>query len=310
MPPAPDSEENRRLLQLPDAVAFRRTHDIQSFIQPFTVALAFIRVTEGNESLQSHGSGMLLDLFGSPFVLTAGHVLEEGAGLALGLTIKEGLHRYRPEVISRKYVYDPKAGLDWGYARLANLESGRIKAEGAQFLGPAMISLCTADELRRAQDWHVILGYPAALSVDSHATLSSGVYLYLSNLAGTRKSPDSPEQYRWENTQHFDLVLQNDGVVELSGAKGNLPEITSLKGASGCGSWKTGVRPEPSGWEPSLCKLVALHVGTLPVSIEHEGHQFRFARQVCIGHVLRQIADNEPDLARRILEVWPGLSTY
>jgi hypothetical protein len=79
-------------------------------------------------------------------------------------------------------------------------------------------------------------------------------------------------------------------------------EMPVLRGMSGGGCWKTNVRPSPAEWRDSRICLTGIHIAS-----NDDREKDRFMREVLIGHHLKMIARDFPDIQSLILRRWPQL---
>jgi hypothetical protein len=294
----------------PDAVLLRdeTVPLIDARLNPFTVALTFLAGDGAGEHPTGNGSGVLVQLEGRKFMLTAGHVLRDIAKAErCAITIRRGMHKFAPPSLGRAEYRFEKGVLDFGFIEFAPSVASTIEANEKMFAGPntLLVEPCAASIA--ANDWMVMAGFPDEVSKKAPQATGYRLVHTSTTLAGCGPAPASvlgPDSH-----QAIDLwVPENIAVYSVTGKlEGN--RVPAFAGASGGGAWKAGVRPIQAGiaWNVNKLKLVGIHIGSSDSTVLN-GTPTRFAREVLIGHHLRLIADTTPALRAAVFARWPILN--
>ena len=293
----------------PDLVLLqsKQAKELQQRLVLHTVPLYFFQGSTRDGRCSSSGSGVLIKLASRYFILTAGHcVLEAGlaSSNAIAVGIKAGPHRFEPNLERRGNSM--AVGIDVGYFEVPPIDAATIESSGSRvFLSENSLYVASGDELQTQNDWMVISGYPSAIREGDSTNPGSKLLLYSTTIAGTGDAPASilePKAGRDE----LDLWIPEDGNIDTLSVSQQTATVPELRGSSGGGCWKAGVRPHPETWDVSRLCLVGIHTGSgVRTQIGTETHSF--AREHLLAHFLRLIACDYPDLRSHIAKKWPNL---
>lgn len=301
---------DKSLLKEPDAVLFKpeNAKEIHDFLSYYTVPMFFFQGTPDERTYLTNGSGSLLRLGGRFFVISAGHVIKRLAGNVCLIPPSKSQSRFIPKL--DKYRYHDANGIDYGYAEIPAADAGNFTANDTLFMGPERIFVASYDELKSADDWMIIAGFPDDLMTveDGDRRQGRGVrLLHLSTtIADVASAPKSNLVPPPSGMHVIDLWAAEAGLETMSGNP-EMRQIPKLGGASGGGCWKANVRPDPNSWHRDRLKLSAVHIGSTQDLVAVNGMQVRFSREVLIGHHLRMIADDYPELREDMYRSWPIL---
>lgn len=297
-----------------DVVLLRseQANELQQTLVLHTVPLYFFRGSTRDGRCSSSGSGVLVKLGGRYFILTAGHCVREAGAAstdAIVLGMKMGAHRFEPNLQSRG---DSLAqGIDVGYFEVPPADGAIIESSGTRvFLSENSLCIASGDDLHEQNDWMVISGYPSAMiNGDKSRNPGARMLVYSTTIAGTGEAPESrlnPKAGRDE----VDLWIPQKGNVDTLSEAQQTMTVPELRGSSGGGCWKAGVRPhQDKPWDVRSIRLVGIHTGSCD-SMQIGAETHTFAREHLLAHFLRLIAHDYPDLSPHISEKWPDLDLY
>ena len=289
----------------------RRNHrTIQEFLSPRTAPLLIFDSGACRDPV-SRGSGVLVELGGRHFILTAGHCV--AAGVAAGrmvclpistLNIADG-SRLVPKplfvkIVKSNYVSKDEGTVDFGYFELDPDSAGTMKAKFYIFTGIGRI-IVRGRSATQGDEWVLVIGYPG-----DEARVTVRAYQARAMLAFTLVAAEDelPEVHGRDDFSSLDLLLPPECIVSPMPGELEQAEPSSFGGVSGGGCWLVDISLDPEHWtidnKPSLC---AIHAGT---GIE-KGRDF-FLREVPIAYHLRMLADDYPDLAPKIHACWPEIA--
>lgn len=196
---------------------------------------------------KGHGSGVLLKIADTAFVLSCKHVLEEAAkkGAVLYTVGEEG--SVLVPLVGVRYGWVDNNDIDLGFAQLPPDTAARLPSN-KQFLRIDDLWLRPADP----SALYLVVGYPVALTTPDHASkhIDSIPISFLSPL------------HTKETDRHVDgvtIALQFDA-NETGNADWERSRIPDLHGISGCGIWRLAdlTKPPPRDWSPNDIKLIGI----------------------------------------------------
>jgi hypothetical protein len=227
------------------------------------------------------------------------------------MAISSGRTTFEARVLNANCAFDPakKDDGDYGYLELSKDQAGTIEAQGKVFVNYQRLHVATPQKLEEEDDWMVVAGYPYSL-ISGGSTAVQGVRLltYGSILAGKGAAPSAPVPPSASNLETVDLWIPRSGNINSLTGKYERIDVPSLAGASGGGCWKTGIRPTPANWAEERLRLAAIHRGSTVAVRDVKGEAHVFAREILIGHHLRLVAADYPELRSAIFDSWPWLS--
>src|SRR5207244_9269710 len=149
---------------------------------------------------------------------------------------------------------------------------------------------------------------PRALVEESEDGHAYRMLAYSTTIAGLGGVPASVIPSPHPSMRVLDLCRPLAGQL-LTFPTGELRDyrLPSLKGASGGGCWKSGVRPEPSAFDVHAIRLSGIHIGATKNPADTHIGPCLFMREVLVGHHLRLIADTVPEVRERAFDYWPQL---
>jgi hypothetical protein len=224
-----------------------------------------------------HGTGVLLEIGDTMFILTAAHVLDVGVDEVL--LIWPGRSREHVVLNSmERNLSKEKNNVDLGIVRLSGYARTRILQEReAARLSEIEIGATTYNSM------HAIFGYPMELS-ESDGVLGdrvSSAVLY----------PTVPHPSGFGvSSEDMSIVLQFDfDCVDRDGVSGRMPYPG---GISGCGIWRLSSEfSVTSNWKPENIKLVGIAHSLIGESA---------LKGTRIKHAMAGIARMYPEFRRRI----------
>ncbi len=307
-----DDDRARRAaerLRRPDGIVFRSDAAISDFIKPYTVALV------GPEG-PGLGSGLLVQLWGRYFLLTAGHVVRRVDAIndSIRLVIAHAIHDARFRLEKRRYVCGTdQDDADFGYFEIPAYDAERIRAHEKVFAGPGRLQVQPTAE----DDLYVVSGYPAHRAINGSPTGQTWVQFHhwTTAAAGYRSVPAAPRSMR-AGMRVINLSVDPSAIIldytgpDEAGAIKLKEAIDPMSGASGGPCWRTFAPRTVGEWEAKGLKAVACHRARSVEVVDADGTRYRFAREVSIGHHLRTIADDYPDLRAIMMQSWPILEQY
>jgi hypothetical protein len=178
---------------------------------------------------------------------------------------------------------------------------------GRGYLSPERVLVQPETELRTANDWMVVAGYPDAVVDKSEAGHGYRLLTYSTTIAGVGQVPASPMRPAHPSMQVLDLCRPLDGQILAFPGDMYEVEVPSFRGASGGGCWKAGVRPDPSKFAANGMRLSGIHIGTTEEDLDTSIGPCLFMREVLVGHHLRLIADTVHDVRDAVFGHWPQL---
>lgn len=295
--------------------------EIDEFLGRYTVPLFFMGEQADLSNLIDFGTGVLIELWGRFFILTAGHFEEnyhrcvgpEGIILGnerhrFGISIAREPHLFARPMGRAGFVIPRRAedyGADYGYIEVPPVYKGAIRAYtgGKSFLNPSRLCVEYAEALTASCDRMVLAGFPWA-KVERGSVVKTVLFHESTIIAGTGNAVRRGHPGAAEGLETVELSLS--GSERICTTSGRFEEISlpELEGVSGGGCWRCGF--DGTGpWSAESMQLSAIHTHTVSDFID--GKESRFGREVLIGHHLRLIADDYEDLRRSILSKWPML---
>jgi hypothetical protein len=290
-----------------DAVLLRRTAELQEKIAFHTVPLYFFRGKAERGDQPPSGSGVLLRLQDRHFILTAGHCVRISLGGEIAVGITDRLHTFIPRLDRCAYVENGEG--DYGFWEVPPANASTIASKSRVFLSHRSIEILTSRELRNANDWLVLGGYPGILaSINREEGPTARLLAYSTVISGVDPAPTSTIEPPPSSENEVDLWVPAAGNIDTVGSRGAV-DVPALGGASGGGCWRSGVRPSPERWEPAKMKLVGVHTGSCKPVRSTDGTNHAFAREGLIANHLRLIAREYEDLRPFLYDRWPQLRT-
>jgi hypothetical protein len=304
------SEEDvaERLLR-PDGIVFKSDLAITQFVRLYTVAL----IAPGRPGL---GSGLLLELWGRFFILTAGHVVREVRllGGPVNLVIAHDVHDAKFDLARNNLVVGAdEDDADFGYFELPAHDAERVRARDKVFANPRRVAVQTTTD----DDLFVVSGFPRHHIAADDPQGQSWVRhcQWTTSAAGTRSAPASPPSARTTMRLH-DLSLDPSAtILDYNGR--NDPQhriqlkatIDPMQGASGGPCWQTFSAANGEQWAPEDMKVIAIHRASMR-AVLGEDSMYWYAREVSVGHHLKMIAEDFPELREQVLATWPTLDEF
>jgi hypothetical protein len=276
--------EALRLLNGPNSILTRSDKQIRQRLGWFTVFL--VRPPRRLEERGSpHGTGVLFQVGGRFFVLTAGHCIEEG--LAIGLTDA----RHQPWVPQPQRLAIA-TDVDAGFIELSHIDARQLQAHTHIFLGPDRLHVASPLSLYTDEDRYLLFGYPATLASQDVSPPTDWLRPLLVDTVVSGRQGTAP--YTVGDDQGIDLA------IDPARALGKVPDMA---GASGAGCWKSGAVENYDGWQPESIRLAGIYVG------RPRGEVHRWARFIPISTFLLFISREVPSVASEIASRWPSLVT-
>jgi hypothetical protein len=280
-----------------------QANELQQRLVLHTIPLYFFRGSTDGGRCSSSGSGVLVKLGGRYFILTAGHCVREAGAAstdAIVLGMKMGAHRFEPNLHGRG---DSLArGIDVGYFEVPSADAATIESLGSRvFLSENSLCVASGD---------VMSGYPSAI-IDGDKSRNPGakMLVYSTTIAGTGDAPESRLEPK-AGRDELDLWIPQKGNVDTLNEAQQTVTVPELRGSSGGGCWKAGVRPhQDQPWDVRRIRLVGIHTGSCD-SMQIGAETHTFAREHLLAHFLRLIAHDYPDLRSHILEKSPDVDLY
>ena len=301
---------DRDLLQEQDAVllGFENSARLLEALSYYTVPLMFFKKGADRERLlpedfdDNSGSGVLVEVGGQHFILTAGHCVELYQQQLCAIGVEKGPHCYAPERWPSSHRVTA-GGRDYGFILVPETEVGRFTAGRCLFAGPKKFLVIRAGELKKNDDWMILAGYPLEIQAKSRRGMGSRLFVYPTTLAGSGSAPQSALPTPTEPVEYIDIWVPRYGGVDPARNYADV-DIPLLGGASGGGCWRAGVRGRERTWSPRDLRLAAVHVA----SQRDRNREHRFGREILVGHHLRLIAEEDRVLRSKIFALWPFLA--
>jgi len=299
------------LINQPDAEPLRRGKDLDDYLSLFTIPFLIFEDEIEPENLRDRGSGILVDLFGKYFVLTAGHCVRSAGENYRRLVvpaISNRKTRYEMEIISPDFVFS-EGEADYGYFEINEKHKNIIESQSKVFLGTRRLLVTSPESLHEFDDWMIINGYPrqtyqtdtdADGRVQAHYARHLLVCCVLPNQVILQSSQMPPE---WDDCDTVDFCIPEAGQIDIISGEFCETHIPELDGASGGGCWKTNFRTQRKEWSPNNCQLIGTHVAShFDIMINEE--RSILTREVLLINHLRLICLNHPDLSQKISDYY------
>lgn len=299
-------ERTNACLKRHDAVLMNSGSELSEFTRRSCVAV--VGDHEPGQRASWSGTGVLVQLADSEFMLTAGHCVKDAGSEPVIVALLQDPRIIRFEWPSRGYIYNDD-GFDFGFFEIPVYDRKTLETKKV-FIGPDRIQVANTQDLV-SDDHFVISGFPRVLSQEPE----SGVEMFqhhvvATSCSGHRKAPLSkvPVPAR---LQLLDLAYDESAPrSDMMNPTGIIPDHLDLRGASGGACWKGCVVPDPEGWSVDRMKLVGIHTARAMADVEADGTQYVFARETLVGHHLALIARECPSVAAFIYERWPALRDW
>ena len=253
-------------------------------------------------------SGVLVELFGRAFILTAGHCVEDvGERLIVETGGRGQCTNFRPYVAGKNYRYDADtSGFDHGYIELAEHDSRTMEANAKLFLKPSQIDVVLSSELQNEGDWMCLSGYP----IEFYRDIDAGVAIRMLHVSGRptgcEDSPVSLLKPGREQVNSLDIAVPAG--LHVGNTEDDPPtrvRLPPLEGASGGGLWRMRTRTR-EGWSAKSVALVGTLSSGSPTTFDDTVDWFY--RCSLLSHHLRLIADDYDDLRKQLLDRWSLLA--
>lgn len=288
----------------PDAVLMNSGPDVHDWVRPYTASFVVQGAPGAPPKLL--GSGVFVALGARRFILTAGHCVKESGHEAVVITYSQFP---RTTAYDLRRGADVSEGLDAGYFELSIPEWRTLESEGKVFMNHGRLLVDRGDAFVD-DDHYVLAGFPSALGETPHP----GAYLrkfhfVATSVAGRRNS--APSLFpRAAGVESLDLAVDGRHMTaDLLSAEPREVQLPDLRGASGGPCWKGGVpQNDPATWRAQDMRVIGTHVART-VSYD-DTERWMFARTILIGHHLRLIARDYPDMSDFIFSTWPVLATW
>ena len=287
-----------------DRILLSRTEEINEYLQRYTIALTFTSFDGLRESYINSGTGILVNLWGARFILTAGHCVAERSKGSMLVQIATVESRFEPRMKAVDYEDDSNSK-DWGYFRLSEESAEQIRASTKVFASHKRLIVSSRAQAQAIDDCYIIGGFPSAIGARDERVHRPGFYLHVGVLAGNAGRPAPFLRHR--GLHYVDLLFRKNEQIRKINMDGGPDRLTSLAGASGGGCWKSNARLA-ANWTAELMQLWGIHTGTFSRDFAEDDEDVGFAREVSIGHVLKLIARDDPELGVEIFREWPILS--
>ncbi len=197
------------------------------------------------------GSGVLLELQGQPFLVTAAHVLDEADGATLNVLGTKDLVevsgiRHRSEAPAANRANDM---IDVGFVPLAKSEVASLRDVRLLNAGEIDPNDSLVRRTSQKRPLYFVLGYPASKTRlnPTKLTLRSGAFRFVGRPAST----DVQHALGVEDFSHLTLEFDRARSVGRNGP-GVAPDP---HGVSGGGAWRCG---DILTGDPDECRLVAI----------------------------------------------------
>lgn len=276
-------------------------------VRMFTVPLFFFKGEAQVENYQCNGTAVLVKIRERFFALTAGHCIEEGRDGEIVMGVVEGRHTFKP-TLARHARRGPRGSdRDFGFWEVPGPDAKTIQSMSRVFLAESRIEVLAAGDVAAKRDEMILAGYPKArLAVDALGR-GAGLLAYNTCIAGVGGAPASTIARSYEEQQVIDLWVPKLGNQQTTPQVGPTT-VPLLSGASGGGCWFA-MGPIGPNWDPAKIRLAAIHAGSCE-EVEVSGEKHVFTREILVGHHLRLIAEETPDLKEYMFEKWPQLAAF
>lgn len=256
-------------------------------------------VTRRNEVVY-FGSGCLLELGRRHFLITAGHCADRfEKGYDLNLIISDKPPAIMPSVHKKGFRHDRGTILDYGYFEIE--DAGMIEAKQKIFMTAGRLKVIPSVRLDRLEEAGVLAGFPTDIASRDKGGYEARLLASMLPLPGCGFSPKGQRPNPALGVNAL-LIPVSEKVLEGDTRDPTLTDLPKLQGSSGGGFW---IPENLASSEWLTLRLVAIHVGVRPKEESPDG--FRLLCEVMVGHHLRLIADDYPDLRDEIITSWPFL---
>lgn len=278
---------------------------IQERLNYYTVPIYIFGKQPIFEDIRECGTGILVTLGQRRFIVTAGHCAKSLESSTYAISVMKEPHKFTPRLAKIGFRFIPDTAIDYGYAEIPPNHHADFTAGSRIFMGVNRMNVETSAQLTAALDRMIVAGYPGEMMKLADGRHCSTFFYNSTIIAGTGSAPPSTISPAALGMQVVDLSIGRDGQVNTT--SGNFEDmlLPQFSGASGGGCWRSNYQTGVE-WDPDQIKLSAIHIGS-SAETEANGKYHRFARQVLIGHHLRLIADDYPDLRGEMLKQWPQL---
>lgn len=252
---------------------FRASHH---WILERTVAIYKQMPPAGNPVLE--GSGVLLRIADASFLISAAHVLlaaQEARILIAPMSSPSRLVQLSPFTCQ---ISNDRDDIDVGYVRLRDEVVAELEKYEKRFARLSDLELVDSG----SEGLYSVTGYPKVVNTPDYVAKACaptpfhyGTYLYRGEVS--RFVPGISIAVDWTSTE----------VRMPSGHMGRMPEVG---GISGCGMWLLQRFRNPDR-TPGTIRLAG---------IEHTVSTRRWIKGTLIGHVVKMLADDYPDLRASI----------
>lgn len=285
----------------PEAVLVRSGPEVLEWTRDYTAAFVVPGPRGAPPTLV--GSGVFVAIDKRRFMLTAGHCVRDARNERVTVTYP-GVPRETTWDLRRGFIArDP---VDAGYFELQIPEWQTLQAEGKVFASHRRILVEPASTLSDDDDY-VVAGFPESMSMIADGQHVRRFHVVATSVAGRRGSAASAP--RTVGAEVLDLAIDRRNLTfDLLSPDRGPAAVPELSGSSGGPCWKALVRPDPSHWSVGGMKLVGTYVGR--IRVDETPDRWWFARSVLVGHHLRLIARDYPDLADFIFSTWPPLASW
>ena len=209
------------------------------------------------------GSGVLLQIAGSHFVLTAAHIFDETTKYKLPIGIITGLNDDPALFIDNKEVLAfsvRRDRFDVCAIRLSREMADIMLSKGRRFC-----TLSDADPLDMTSQqgkkvWYAVFGFPASNQrmIDEGTILYSRAQFYCSTTFDNQKN-ELDRISGFDPKVHIAIHFERSDAADCDGKASKLPHPS---GMSGCGVWRmTDDIPSITSCDVSKAKLVGIETG-------------------------------------------------
>lgn len=281
---------------------------IRDFVQPKTIPLLVFDGEVGPQRLTERLTGVLVELGGRHFVLTAGHCVKACRAaknvvvpIVAGWEVEDAIRlgpKLEPKFLNSNSAIKGEGTEDFGYLEL-NPETA-LTMEAKVFSFTSRITVRSAPNTSQRDEWVIVAGYPRAIAHRAERSDEARFMIAFTLVARKEELPE--ESGAPEGFATLDLLVPENSVETEDGTVFMPTQPASFQGVSGGGCWTLDVSRDAADWtsdnKPSLC---AIHTGHM------EG---KLLREVPIGYHLRLLADDHPDLAPELNARWPELKDF
>lgn len=278
---------------------------LQDRVQPFT--LPILRFKDTPEPADC-GSGVLVKIGAIPFILTAGHCVQNEDGFdSIVLGVRNRPHRYEFMPVRSNFVCHSR--VDFGYYEISKETASYIEAGNRSFLNELSLEVLPVPGHEASRDFLVLGGYPLQLMQNFGDGTGARLLVYSTTMSNGKHAPPSNlKPAAQSERREIHVWIPQQGNVDTLARSPTPTTLCRFPGASGGGWWNTHMTG--SDWKPVDVKLIGTHVGSGSEFESADGLRHRFSRVSLIGNHLSLIGRDYPHLMEHIRTTWPNILGY